>query len=75
MYDYTFPKLLTCWTTCAFQSDLDETLSELKACDDQSKKAMGDAARLADELRQEQEHSHHVERMRKGQEQSIKVLI
>jgi myosin protein heavy chain len=34
---------------------------------------MADAARLAEELRQEQEHSLHIERMRKGFEQQIKV--
>lgn len=34
---------------------------------------MADAARLAEELRQEQEHAMHIERMRKGLEQQIKV--
>jgi myosin heavy chain 6/7 len=33
-----------------------------------------DAARLAEELRQEQEHSLQVERLRKGFEQQIKDL-
>ena len=33
-----------------------------------------DAARLAEELRQEQEHAIHVERLRKGFEQQIKDL-
>ena len=33
-----------------------------------------DAARLADELRQEQEHAVQVERLRKGLEQQIKDL-
>eukprot|EP01083_Nonionella_stella_P123123 370797_1 len=35
---------------------------------------MADAARLAEELRQEQEHSMHQERMRKGLEQAIKDM-
>lgn len=35
---------------------------------------MADAARLAEELRQEQEHSQHVERLRKGLEQQIKEM-
>jgi hypothetical protein len=48
-------------------------LNELKGSEERSKKAMGDAARLAEELRQEQEHSMHIERMRKGLEQQIKV--
>jgi len=34
----------------------------------------GDAARLAEELRQEQEHAIQVERLRKGLEQQIKDL-
>jgi hypothetical protein len=33
-----------------------------------------DASRLAEELRQEQEHAIHVERLRKGLEQQIKDL-
>lgn len=48
-------------------------MNELKSADDNAKKAMSDAARLAEELRQEQEHSMHQERMRKGLEQQIKV--
>jgi myosin heavy chain 6/7 len=52
---------------------LDETLNELKSTEENAKKAMGDAARLAEELRQEQEHSMHIERTRKGLEQQIKV--
>jgi chromosome segregation ATPase len=58
----------------AMHADLDETLNELKASEERSKKAMGDAARLAEELRQEQEHSLHTERMRKGLEQQIKEM-
>ena len=33
-----------------------------------------DAARLAEELRQEQEHSQHVDRLRKGLELQIKEM-
>jgi myosin heavy chain 6/7 len=58
----------------AMHADLDETLNELKASEERSKKAMADAARLAEELRQEQEHSMHIERMRKGLEQQIKEM-
>ncbi len=52
---------------------MDEALTELKTVDERGKKAMADAARLAEELRQEQEHSQHTERMRKGLEQTVKV--
>merc|ERR550532_1703057 len=56
------------------QTDLDEMNSELRAADDRAKKAMSDAARLADELRQEQEHSMQVEKLRKGLEQQVKDM-
>ena len=42
--------------------------------EDQAKKAMMDAARLADELKQEQEHGQHLDRARKGLEHQLKVL-
>uniref|UniRef100_A0A183FJV6 Myosin-3 n=1 Tax=Heligmosomoides polygyrus TaxID=6339 RepID=A0A183FJV6_HELPZ len=58
----------------AIHADLDETLNEYKASEERSKKAMADAARLADELRQEQEHSMHTDRLRKGLEQQLKEM-
>ncbi len=48
-------------------------MSELKASDDRAKRAAADAAKLADELRQEQEHSQHIDRLRKGLELQIKA--
>merc|ERR1712002_349604 len=47
----------------AIQADLDEALNELKSSEDMSKRAMADAARLADELRNEQEHSAQIEKI------------
>ncbi|KJH43074.1 myosin head [Dictyocaulus viviparus] len=58
----------------AMHAELDETLAELKNADEMGKKAAADAARLAEELRQEQEHSMHVERIRKGLEVQIKEM-
>jgi len=58
----------------ALHAELDDSLNELKKLDEQAKKAMSDAARLAEELRQEQEHSMHIERMRKGLEVQVKEL-
>lgn len=40
------------------QTDLDELSNELRASEERAKKALADAARLADELRQEQEHRY-----------------
>merc|ERR1712114_53053 len=58
----------------AMQTDLDEMSNELRASEERSKKAMSDAARLAEELRQEQEHSMQVEKLRKGAEGQLKDL-
>lgn len=55
---YEFPKEI--FLKQMQQAELDETLTELKNADELSKKASADAARLAEELRQEQEHSQHV---------------
>lgn len=58
----------------ALQADLDEMLNEAKQSEEKAKKAMVDAARLADELRAEQEHSNQQEKMRKAMEGQIKEL-
>lgn len=58
----------------ALHAELDEALTECRNLDDKAKKAMIDAARLADELRQEQEHSAHLERQRKAGEAQIKEM-
>ena len=42
-------------TDFSHQTDLDEMVSESRLADDKAKKAMVDAARLAEELRSEQE--------------------
>merc|ERR1712168_1334527 len=55
-------------------ADLDEMLNEAKNSEEKAKKAMVDAARLADELRAVQEHAHAQEKMRKGLESHIKEL-
>merc|ERR1712083_486577 len=56
------------------QADLEEMLSEAKNSEEKAKKAMLDAARLADELRSEQEHANNQEKMRKGLEVTVKDL-
>ncbi|XP_063611343.1 myosin heavy chain, muscle-like [Penaeus indicus] len=55
-------------------ADLEEMLSEAKNSEEKAKKAMIDAARLADELRSEQEHAMTQEKMRKGLEVTVKEL-
>ncbi|RNA40218.1 myosin heavy chain, partial [Brachionus plicatilis] len=56
------------------QADLDEAIAELKNSEERVKKASADAARLAEELRLEQEHSVNVEKLRKSLEQQVKDL-
>ncbi|KAK0159007.1 hypothetical protein PV328_009939 [Microctonus aethiopoides] len=55
-------------------SDLDELLNEAKNSEEKAKKAMVDAARLADELRAEQDHAQTQEKLRKALEAQIKEL-
>ena len=57
-----------------FQGDLDEMASEAHLSDDKAKKAMVDAARLADELRVEQEVAQVYERDRKLLEVQVKDM-
>ncbi|PIO64944.1 myosin head [Teladorsagia circumcincta] len=56
------------------RNELDECLNQLKASEERSRKAASDADRLAEEVRQEQEHCAHVERHRKGLELTAKEL-
>jgi len=55
-------------------SDLEEILTEAKLSDEKAKKAMIDAARLADELRAEQEHAQGQEKLRKQLEIQAKDM-
>jgi len=54
------------------EADLDEMVSEAKMSEDKARNAMVDAARLADELRAEQELALHMERDRKLLETQVK---
>lgn len=57
-----------------FQTDLEEILNEAKSSEEKAKKAMVDAARLADELRVEQEFVQSQDKARKAMEGQIKEL-
>ncbi|XP_043200285.1 myosin heavy chain, muscle-like isoform X9 [Amphibalanus amphitrite] len=54
--------------------DLDEMLNEARTSEEKAKKAMIDAARLADELRAEQENAQQQEQARKSMELQVKDL-
>ncbi|XP_046457851.1 myosin heavy chain, muscle-like isoform X10 [Daphnia pulex] len=55
-------------------ADLDDMINETKNSEEKAKKAMVDAARLADELRAEQEHAQAQEKQRKALELQVKEL-
>merc|ERR1712020_585257 len=55
-------------------ADLDEMSSEARLCDDKAGKAMVDAARLADELRGEQESAQNLEKNRRLGDAQIKDM-
>merc|ERR1712241_1536280 len=56
------------------QADLEEMLCESRIAEDKAKKAMIDAARLADELRGEQENAQHCEKNRRSLECQAKDM-
>merc|ERR1712161_17013 len=55
-------------------AEIDDMLSQAKNSEEKSKKAMVDAARLADELRAEQEHSGQQEKAKRSLESQIGEL-
>merc|ERR1712002_636862 len=56
------------------RAELDEALAESKAADERAKKAVADAGRMAEELRQEQQHLISMERVKKTLEAQIHEL-
>ncbi|KAM5229350.1 uncharacterized protein MYH16 [Ctenodactylus gundi] len=52
----------------------EELISEFRSADERAKKAVTDAARMAEELRQEQDHCMHLEKIKKNYEVTIKDL-
>merc|ERR1712024_193427 len=56
------------------QADLEEMLCESRIAEDKAKKAMIDAARLADELRAEQENAQFCEKNRRSLECQVKDM-
>merc|ERR1712079_597569 len=55
-------------------ADLEEMLNESRVAEDKAKKAMIDAARLADELRAEQENAQCAERNRRAMDGQVKDM-
>merc|ERR1739844_808732 len=55
-------------------ADLDEMTAEARLCEDKASKAMVDAARMADELRSEQEGAQNIEKNRRLGEAQVKDM-
>ncbi|XP_055509685.1 myosin-4 [Leucoraja erinacea] len=56
------------------QSEMEETIQEARNADEKAKKAITDAAMMAEELKKEQDTSAHLERMKKNLDQTVKDL-
>uniref|UniRef100_A0A3B4U032 Myosin-7-like n=1 Tax=Seriola dumerili TaxID=41447 RepID=A0A3B4U032_SERDU len=57
-----------------FQNEVEEAVQECRNAEEKAKKAITDAAMMAEELKKEQDTSAHLERMKKNMEQTIKDL-
>ncbi|XP_056290565.1 myosin-6-like [Pseudoliparis swirei] len=60
--------------TSQLQNEVDEAAQECRNAEEKAKKAITDAAMMAEELKKEQDTSSHLERMKKNMEQTIKDL-
>ncbi|XP_060109372.1 myosin-4 [Heteronotia binoei] len=56
------------------QGEVEETVQEARNAEEKAKKAITDAAMMAEELKKEQDTSAHLERMKKNLEQTVKDL-
>ena len=56
-------------------AELEDAIVEQKAAEEKNKKAIRDAALMANELKKEQDQSIHYERMKRGFEANIKVGV
>jgi myosin heavy subunit len=56
------------------QGEIEESVSECRNAEEKAKKAITDAAMMAEELKKEQDQSSHLERMKKNMENSVKDL-
>uniref|UniRef100_A0A8B9HWL5 Myosin-7 n=1 Tax=Astyanax mexicanus TaxID=7994 RepID=A0A8B9HWL5_ASTMX len=60
--------------TCQLQTEVEDAIQECRNAEEKAKKAITDAAMMAEELKKEQDTSAHLERMKKNMEQTIKDL-
>ncbi|XP_073679283.1 myosin-7 [Garra rufa] len=58
----------------SLSGEVDDALQECRNAEEKAKKAITDAAMMAEELKKEQDTSSHLERMKRNMEQNIKDL-
>merc|ERR1712179_736531 len=56
------------------QAEIEEVVGECRNAEDKAKKAITDAAMMAEELKKEQDQCQHLERMKKNMESTVKEL-
>ncbi|KAM8945710.1 myosin-1-like [Pelodytes ibericus] len=56
------------------QAEVEDAIQELRNAEEKAKKAITDAAMMAEELKKEQDTSAHLERMKKNLDQTVKDL-
>ncbi|XP_074703621.1 myosin heavy chain, skeletal muscle, adult-like [Strix aluco] len=56
------------------QGEMEDTIQEARNAEEKAKKAVTDAAMMAEELKKEQDTSAHLERMKKNLDQTVKDL-
>ncbi|XP_068888740.1 myosin-1B-like isoform X2 [Aphelocoma coerulescens] len=56
------------------QGEMEDTIQEARNAEEKAKKAITDAAMMAEELKKEQDTSAHLERMKKNLDQTVKDL-
>uniref|UniRef100_A0A8C5QSY2 Myosin heavy chain 2 n=1 Tax=Leptobrachium leishanense TaxID=445787 RepID=A0A8C5QSY2_9ANUR len=56
------------------QTEVEESIQEARNAEEKAKKAITDAAMMAEELKKEQDTSSHLERMKKNLDQTVKDL-
>lgn len=53
------------------KADLEDQLNDLRVAEDNAKKATAEAARFADEMRQEKDRVAQIEKLRRGLESQV----
>ncbi|MBN3283264.1 MYSS protein, partial [Polyodon spathula] len=59
---------------CQLQGEIEDTIQEARNAEEKAKKAITDAAMMAEELKKEQDISAHLERMKKNLDVTVKDL-